>query len=378
MKGLRVAVIHEWLVSQRGGENVLDAICELFPNADLYALVHEVGSVSSRLESMKPRTSFLQSLPQATSRYRHFLPLMPLAVSSFDMSAYDLILSSSHCVAKGVRKRPGAVHVSYVHAPMRYMWDRFDEYFSAERSGSLTRWGARVFRPYLQWWDRGSAKGIDRFLANSHFIAGQIRKIYNRDSTVVYPFCEFNRFSGKRNPQNWYLMVSALVPYKRVDLAIEVFKRTGRILKIVGDGPDRRRLEGLAEGTGVEFLGALPSEEIAKLYLQAKGLIFPGVEDFGIVPVEAMASGLPVVAFGEGGALETVVAEKTGVFFHKPSIQALQDSLEYFESRHFDEMVCRERAGLFTRERFQKDYLAQVEKALRTEFKRPERREPFG
>lgn len=358
---MKVAIVHDWLVSQRGGENVLDAICELFPNADLLTLVYEPGSVSKNIARLNPKTSFLQKLPQATRRYRHFLPLMPTAIERFDMSIYDLVLSSSHCVAKGVVKRPDAFHMSYVHAPMRYMWDRFHEYFAPGRYGPITRAAARGFRSYLQNWDKKSAERVNHFLVNSKFIAERVMQYYGRESQVVYPFCEPQDFLREREPGASYLIVTALVPYKRVDLAIEAFNKMDRPLQIVGDGPDLNRLKSIA-GPNIRFLGSISRDAIAELYSKCRALVFPGIEDFGIVPLEAMAAGAPVIAFGAGGALETVTAE-TGLFFNDHSVEGLVGALEAFEARQFDSEKCRARANMFTRARFQSEYLAQLEKA---------------
>ena len=355
---MKVAIVHDWLVSQRGGENVLDAICELFPRADLFTLVYVPGQVSSNILRLKRHTSILQRLPSAERRYRHFLPLMPWAIERFDMRKFDLILSSSHCVAKGVLKRDDAFHMSYVHAPMRYMWDRFDEYFAPGRYSALTCYAARQFRSYLQNWDRKSATRVDHFLANSNFIADRIAQYYGRKAEVVYPFCEPEYFTRARQPGRNYLMVTALVPYKRVDMAIEAFNRMGKPLLIVGDGPDRDRLHKIA-GKSIDFLGALKSSTIADLYSKCRALVFPGVEDFGIVPVEAMSAGAPVLAFGQGGVLETVTAE-TGWFFNENSVEGLIAGVEAFERKTFDEQACRKRGREFTRARFQHEYLAQL------------------
>lgn len=355
---MRVAIIHDWLVSQRGGENVLDAICELFPRAHLFTLVYEPGQVSTNILMPTRHVSVLQKIPYATKRYRHMLPLMPWAIERFDLSGFDLILSSSHCVAKGVLKSPGAYHASYVHAPMRYMWDRFDEYFGPGRYNPVTRMAARVFRPYLQNWDKRSAERVDHFMANSNFIAAKIEQYYGRKANVVYPFCEPEDFARERQPGRNYLMVTALVPYKRVDMAIEAFNRMKKPLLIVGDGPDRDRLRKMA-GSTIDFVGSLKRETIADLYSKCRALVFPGIEDFGIVPVEAMAAGAPVIAFGAGGALETVTAE-TGVFFQENSIESLIGAVEEFERRDFDSEACRRRGREFNRARFQREFMQQL------------------
>lgn len=364
MKSARVAIVHDWLVSQRGGENVLDAICELFPQADVYTLVYDRHKVSKNISSHLVQSSFLQKIPQATQKYPYFLPLMPWAIESFNLKNYDLILSSSHCVAKGVIKSESAYHVSYVHAPMRYMWDRFDEYFNRQRSGWVTRTAALFFRKYLQRWDRKSAHSVDAFLCNSKFIGQKIKTYYQREAEVVYPFCNFEAFQKPRRVEDFYLMVTALVPYKRVDFAIKAFNQSQKKLVIIGDGPDRERLEKLA-GPTVKFMGSLSGEQLASFYSRCRGLIFPGVEDFGIVPLEAMAAGAGVIAFGQGGLLETVTA-KTGVFFNEPTIEALNRAIESYENSSIQERDCRMQAKNFSRVRFQKEYLAFLKKKLPT------------
>ena len=368
LRGKRVALVHDWLVSQRGGENVLDAFCEMLPEADLFTLVHKKGACDRHIEAAHPRASLLRHVPGIEKRYPYFLAVMPWVIERFDLSAYDVILSSSHCVAKGVHKRPDAVHVSYIHAPMRYMWDRFDEYFSAERSGLLTRTVAGACRSYLQSWDRRSAAGVDRFIANSHFIADKVKLYYGREAEVVHPFCELDRFAEALRLRKAalaqglpvdapYLMVTALVPYKRVDLAIEAFRGTGGRLHIVGNGPDFERLRALA-GPEVTFLGSIPNERLVELYASARALLFPGVEDFGIVPLEAMASGLPVIALGEGGVRETVVDGETGIFFEGGTAQAIRDAVRRFEDLRFNSDACSARAQQFSRVEFQRRVMA--------------------
>ncbi|MGE4231858.1 MAG: glycosyltransferase [Bacteriovoracia bacterium] len=357
---MKVAIVHDWLVSQRGGENVLDAICELFPKAEVFTLVYSPGKVAEHIALAKKNVSLLKKIPSIERRYRHFLPVMPWVIEQFDLSGFDLVLSSSHCVAKGVIKPESAFHLSYVHAPMRYMWDRFDEYFSKERSGLITRTAAQMFRGYLQKWDQKSATRVDAFLANSKFIASKIKTYYNREAKVVYPFCETTLFNRERIPGRNYLMVTALVPYKRVDLAIRVFNRLKKNLIVVGDGPDKVRLQKLA-GPTIDFLGAVKGSSLCDLYSRCKALVFPGVEDFGIVPLEAMASGAPVIAFGQGGVLETVT-EETGMFFYENTEDALESTLIEFERRcdlgQFDSKKCRARGRSFPRIRFQSEYLA--------------------
>jgi glycosyltransferase involved in cell wall biosynthesis len=362
---VRVALVHDWLTGMRGGEAVLEAIAELFPDPDLFTLVRFPDKISPALAKLRAHTSFLQKVPGAERRYRHLLPLMPRAIESFDLSGFELVVSSSHCVAKGIPKPAGAVHVSYVHAPMRYMWDRYDEYFGPGQASFPVRLAAASVRPYLQKWDARSSRAdqVDTLIANSRFIAAQMREIYGRDSKVIYPFADLSRFQGPRDAGDRYLMVGAFAPYKKVDLAVQVFNKLELPLDIVGSGQDEGRLRALA-GPTVRFLGALGNEEIAELYSRCRAFVFPGKEDFGITPLEALASGAPVIAFGEGGGAETVT-EKTGVFFRKQTAEALALAVERIDEGAFRplEADCRARAAEFSRARFQRELVAAIREA---------------
>jgi glycosyltransferase involved in cell wall biosynthesis len=337
LSGLNAALVHDWLTGMRGGEKVLEAFCRLLPGAPIYTLMHVPGKVSPRIESHPIHTSFIQQMPLSASRYRHYLPLFPRAVEGLRLPPVDLVLSTSHCVAKGVRAPVGALHVSYVHTPMRYVWDLYDAYFGPGKGG-LARHVMPLFRKGLQRWDVRTAGRVDHFIANSSHVAKRIKRHYNRDSVVIHPPVDTGRFAPAAQVEDYYLVVSALVPYKRVDLAVEACGALGRRLKVVGIGPEEERLKDLA-GPKVEFLGWQPQSALPGLYARAKAMIFPGEEDFGITPVESMAAGRPVVAFGRGGALETVVGPddehgraQTGRFFYEQEQEALIAAMEALEA----------------------------------------------
>ena len=349
---MRVALAHDWLTGMRGGEKVLEALCELYPEADIFTLVHSRGSVSQEIERHHIATSLIQTLPLARSQYRRYLPLFPLAVEQFDLDPYDLVISSSHCAAKAVVPSGRARHICYCHSPMRYAWDQFDAYFGPDRVGAFaSRWFYRPLLARLARWDAATAPRVGRFLANSQYVAARIRRYYNRDATVVYPPVNTIFFHPDTTPPgSHFLIVSALVPYKRIDIAIAACRRIGARLRIVGDGPDRARLERQADG-GVEFTGRLTDEQLRDEYRRALAVLLPGEEDFGIVPVEAQACGRPTVALARGGAIETVVHGETGVLFSEPTVEALVAALEHMSTSMFDSDRIRRHAGQFSRER---------------------------
>ena len=329
LEGRKVALVHDWLNGMRGGEKCLEVLCELFPDADLFTLIHQKGALSQTIESMPIRTSFVQHLPFGLKKYRLYLPLFPLAIEQFDFSDYDLIISSSHCVAKGVKHADSVYHISYVHAPMRYVWDQFDTYFRQPRTSLPVRIGAELMRSYLQNWDRNTAKRVDTFLCNSNNIRKKILKYYGRESQVIYPPVDLSNFKPGGTKESYYLMVGAFAPNKRVDLAVEAFNRLKLPLKILGSGQDEEYCRSIA-GEDIEFLGALSNEKMIELYQQARALVFPGEDDFGITPLEAQACNTPVIVFASGGAMETVTA-RTGLFFTEQNIDALCEAVEEME-----------------------------------------------
>lgn len=362
---LNIAIVHDWLVSMRGGEKCLEALCELFPRAHLFTLVHRRGSVSPIIERMRITTSLLQRMPFGVSRYQWYLPVLPTMAETLDVRDYDLVISSSHAVAKGVRVGEAALHVCYCHTPMRYVWDQYDQYFGKGSAGFATRAVMKLFLSSLRRWDVQTSSGVHHFIANSKNVMQRIRRIYNRAAEVMYPPVDVHRFHVSEVDDGYFLIVSALVPYKRVDLAIEAFNRTGKRLVVVGTGMEDRRLKQMAK-SNIEFIGWASDEELVRYYERCRAVIFPGEEDFGIVPVEAMACGKPVVAFGRGGALEVVVENEsfsTGVFFHEQSADALIDALSRLERGSHDPRRTREHALQFDRSVFKQRFMKYVERA---------------
>ena len=362
---MRVALVHDWLTGMRGGEKVLEGLCELYPAADIFTLLHVRGSVSPVIERHRIHTSFVQHLPLVEKKYRSYLPLFPFAVERFDLTPYDLVVSSSHCVAKSAIVPRPARHLCYCHAPMRYAWDQFDAYFGPERVGAAaSRWFYRPVMQRLARWDAETATRVDRFVANSRYVANRIRRYYNREATIVYPPVDTSFYHPDAGgPEKQFLMVSALVPYKRVELAIAACARVGAPLRIVGDGPDRERLERLATPT-TSFLGRLTDEQIRAEYRRAAAVLLPGEEDFGIVPVEAQACGRPVVALARGGALETVVDGGTGVLFADPTADSLAGALERVQRLSFDPARIRAHAERFSRPRYLQEIQAVIDETL--------------
>lgn len=357
----RVAVIHDWLTGMRGGEAVLEGILDAVPDADLFTLFHFPGSVSTKIEARTIRTSSLQRLARRVSDYRQLLPLFPRAVREWDLGGYDLILSSSHCVAKGVDAK-GRPHLCYCHTPMRYIWDRFDDYFP--RSKPLRRAAAISVAPWLRRWDVKTSAEVTRFVANSTFVRERIRRYYGRDADVVHPYVDdaFLNASLAEERDDYHIVVSALVPYKRIELAIEAME--GRKLVIVGGGPLLDRLKARS-GPNVELVGSVSRDRIIERVGRARSLILPGVEDFGITPLEAMALGTPVVALGEGGVRDSVVDGTTGIFFDAPEVESLRRALDAVERQAWDRGAIRERARQFSRAVFDERFRLILESTSR-------------
>jgi len=362
---VRVALVHDWLTGMRGGERVLESLCLLFPQADIFTLIHVRGSVSPTIESRRITTSFVQRLPGASTGYRRYLPLFPAAIEQVDLDGYDLVVSSSHCVAKSAVVPGRAWHICYCHSPMRYAWDQFDQYFGPQRVNPLaSRWLYRPLLARLARWDADTAGRVHRYVANSLYVAGRIRRYYDREAAVVHPpiDTDFFRPSGAP-PDDHLLVVSALVPYKCVERAIEACAATGTPLRIVGDGPERGRLQHLA-GPSVTFLGHRSDLEVRDEYQRARAVILAGEEDFGMVPVEAQACGRPVVALARGGALETVGDGDTGLLFHEPTAVSLAAAIGRLGTTDFEPAHIRAHAESFSRQHHLDGIRAVVEDTL--------------
>lgn len=368
MENIKVALVHDWLTGRRGGEKVLEVMTELFPDAPIHTLFHFSGSQDESLEKREIKTSFLQRMPGAKKKYRSYLPFFPLAVELFDLQSYDLILSSSHCVAKGAIPSPEALHISYIHSPVRYAWNEYFSYFSPNKLSFFSRVLIPPVIHRLRLWDESSCTRVDHFIANSQNVARRIQKYYRRTAQVIHPPVETDFFRpSEEGPEDYYLIVSALVPYKKIDLAIETFNQSRQKLKIVGQGPQYRTLKKKAQ-SNIEFMGFLESSRLLRVYQKARALLMPGEEDFGINSLESQACGVPVVAYGKGGAKETVIPEKTGLFFSELNNDSLRRTLDRMEGLTFNKSIIRNNALRFSREKFKENlqsYIQQKWDALR-------------
>jgi len=359
---MKTAIIHDWLTGQRGGEMGLEILCQLYPDATIFTLLHKKGSVSPVIENMKIKTSFVQQLPFAEEKYRNYLALFPMAVESFDLKGYDVIISHSHCVAKGAIPQNGATHICYCYTPMRYAWLFYDEYF-----GNRNILAQGLIKPILadlRRWDKKTSKRVNYFVACSQHVRKRIQDFYDRDADVVYCPVDTSRFNIGNKDEDFYLIISAFVPYKKIDLAIEAFNKLDKPLYVIGGGPDEKRLRKMA-GPKIKFLGWKTPDELVEYFSKCRALVFPGEEDFGIVPVEAQASGRPVIAYKKGGALETVVEGETGVFFEKQAADSLADAVTRFEKMSFDKNKIRQNALKFDKSVFKekmRDYVKEKTK----------------
>lgn len=369
LRGVRVMLLHDWLTGMRGGEKVLEVICELFPEAPLSTLLHVPGTVTPLIENRPITTSPLQRMPWAAKRYRYYLPLFPAFAEMTKVRDCDLVISTSHAVAKAMVGRNGSTprHICYIHSPMRYVWDRFDDYFGVDRVGKVpSRFFFRPIAKSLQRYDCVTNERVDIFVANSRFVRDRVKKLYDRNAIVLAPPVDVEHFSSlERQPEDWYLVVSALVPYKRVEHAVGACSALQRPLKIIGVGPERERLAKIAAGLGtkVDFLGFVDNHDLVQYYSRARALLFPGVEDFGIVPVEAMAAGCPVIALGEGGILDSMTKD-TGVLYSTASVDGLKAAISESECQSFDSARIQERSRLFSKNEFVRGFETILQNAM--------------
>jgi glycosyltransferase involved in cell wall biosynthesis len=357
---MRVAIIHDWLVTYAGSERVLEQIIQVFPQADLFSLIDFLPEEERFFIGKRPvKTSWIQNLPLARSKYRQYLPLMPLAVEQFDLSQYDLVISSNHAVAKGVLTGPDQLHISYIHSPIRYAWDLQHDYLrEAGLDKGIKSWLARWMLSRIRLWDVRTANGVDAFIANSQFIARRIWKVYRREATVIYPPVDIGRFTLYPHKENFYLAASRMVPYKKIGLIVEAFSAMPeKELIVIGDGPEFKKIAAKAR-PNVQLLGHRPPTVLKNYMERARAFVFAAEEDFGIVLVEAQACGTPVIAYKKGGARETVVEGKTGLFFGEQTVKSLIESVDSFESGKyfFAPEGMRQNATRFSQERFRQEF----------------------
>ncbi|MES2294512.1 MAG: glycosyltransferase [Pseudomonadota bacterium] len=357
---MKVALVHYWLVTMRGGERVLEELCQIYPDADIYTHVVDPLALSPALASRRIFTSFIASLPFAKKLYRHYLPLMPFALEQLDLRGYDLVISSESGPAKGVITNPETLHICYCHSPMRYLWNMYQEY--RLEAGPITRAMMLPFFHYLRQWDYISASRVDHFVANSRTVAGRIGKFYRRDASVVHPPVDTERFVPAGERGDFYLFCGQLVGYKRADHAIEACNRIGRPLVVIGTGPEAARLRRMA-GPTITMMGPQPVNVLRDYYARCRALLFPAEEDFGIVPVEAMASGRPVIAYGHGGIRDTVIDGITGVLYPEQTVDSLMSAIKRFENLEdsFLPVVLADHAGRFSRAAFRQSFGRLVE-----------------
>ncbi len=370
---MKICIVHEWLVTYAGSERVLSELIKMYPMADVFSVVDFLSDGDKALlGTTRAQTSFIQKLPGARKHYRSWLPLMPLAIEQFDLSAYDLIISSSHAVAKGVLTGPDQLHISYVHSPIRYAWDLQHQYLRESKLHGLKAWLARWLLHRIRIWDYRTAAGVDFFVANSRFIARRIQKVYRRDAYVIHPPVDVAAFTVCGDKDDYYLAASRLVPYKRMDLIVEAFSRMPeRKLVVIGDGPELAKLQSLAT-SNVTLLGYQSSAVLQHHMQRARAFVFAAEEDFGIIPVEAQACGTPVIAYGKGGSLETVRADpdsplRTGILFEEQSAASIIDAVQRFESlpMPISAEACRAHAESFSAARFRTAFGSLVERKWR-------------
>lgn len=375
---MKVAVVCDWLVTYAGAEKVLEQILKIFPEADLFAVIDFLPKNGRDFIMNKPViTTFIQKMPKAKTKYRTYLPFMPVAIEQLDVTDYDLVISSSHCVAKGILTGPDQIHISYVHSPIRYAWDLQHQYLrEAGLTHGLKSKIARLIMHYMRIWDTRTSNGVDYFIANSHFIARRIWKCYRRKAEVIYPPVDVDKFTLHEQKEDFYLTASRMVPYKKMDLIVEAFsKMPDKKLIVIGKGPDFEKIRKLA-GPNVKMLGYQPDEVLRDYMQRAKAFVFAAEEDFGITPVEAQACGTPVIAYGKGGSLETVRGygvkdHPTGVFFYHQAVSDVIEAVKKFESisREISPQSCRKQAETFSIDTFKRRFKDFVDKTVEVEKK---------
>jgi glycosyltransferase involved in cell wall biosynthesis len=360
---MRIALIHYWLLNWRGGERVLKAIANIFPQADIYAHVYDPSLAQREFPGRKIRTTFIARLPFARRHYQKYLPLMPMALEQLDLRDYDLVISNESGPAKGVIVGPHTQHLCYCLSPMRYVWDMYPDYRAS--TGVITRAVMGPMLHYVRIWDQLSAQRVDQYAAISHFVAARIAKYYRRHADIIYPPVSVDDFATSSSSEDFYLSVGQLVAYKRADLMVEAFNLLGKRLVVIGEGELMPKLRRLAK-SNIQLLGRQPFDVIRDHYSRCRALVFPGTEDFGIVPVEAMASGKPVIAFAAGGALDTVIDGRTGVLFSEQSLQGLVGAVHRFEGLgdSFDPVAIRAHAEQFSTDRFTAQFRTYVDRLM--------------
>ncbi len=366
----RIAFVHDWLTSWGGAEMVLQSMLEIWPDAPVYTIVSDhAGQCKELIAGHRIVDSFIARLPRAKTAYRSYLPLMPLAVEQFDLSSYDIIVSNSHAVAKGVLTGPDQLHISYILTPIRYAWDLQHEYLrQSGLTGGPKSLLARLLLHYIRLWDLRTINNVDEIVVNSHFVARRVTKIYHRDSTLIYPPVDVNRFTVRKEKEDFYLTASRMVPYKRIDLIVQAFSQMrNRTLVVIGAGPELKKIQSKTGGN-IIFKGYQPFDSLEDYLQRAKAFIFVAQEDFGIMPVEAQACGTPVIAYGKGGALETVKAGQTGLFFYEQTAEAIIAAVNAFEKNKvtFHPQELRQHAEKFSKQRFQEEFKSFVEQKWET------------
>ncbi len=362
---MKVALIHDHLAQDGGAEKVLKIFSEMFPDAPIYTLLYEKKNSDEYFKSRRIETSIIQKLPGGVKHYQWYMPFMPMAVEFFDLRNFDLIISDASAFAKGVITSSHSLHICYCHTPTRYLWSDTHQYINDLKYNRYFKKIISLVLNYIRMWDRLAADRVDKYIANSHFVAKRIKKFYKKESTVIYPPVETGKFKIADQIEDYFLIGGRLAKYKRVDLVIEAFKNTGKKLKIYGDGIDLERLKRMAAGCSkIEFLGRVDDSRKAELYGKALAFIYPQEEDFGITAVESMASGRPVIAYRSGGAIETVIEGETGVFFNEQTVESLLNAVNNFDSSKFNPEAIRRHAEKFSVERFKKEISEYIKNSL--------------